>query len=145
MFPVPSTWVAGEPDLVIAKSTTACTQTESLDWSLPSLLVVTLPVLSTTPVSGQSPPVAPVVGDVMCTVNVLAPWVVLAGTVTPLAPPHFNTPVSITQLPAQPAPGGESTVSIVQDSPAFVGSVSFSFTPYASPAPALYTVKVNPI
>src|SRR5207253_1238839 len=73
---------AGEPDFVIARSTTACTQTESLDWSLPSLLVVTVPVLSTTPVSGQSPPVAPVVPDTMCTVNVDAACVVPAGAAT---------------------------------------------------------------
>jgi hypothetical protein len=48
----------------------AWTQVEALDWSEPSLLVVTLPVLLTTPLVGQSPPVAPVVGEVMCTVNV---------------------------------------------------------------------------
>src|SRR5438477_10196767 len=49
MFPVPSTWVAGEPAFVIARSID-CTQIEALDWSLPSLLVVTEPVLLTTPV-----------------------------------------------------------------------------------------------
>jgi hypothetical protein len=48
----------------------AWTHVEALDWSEPSLLVVTLPVLLTTPLVGQSPPVAPVVGEVMCTVNV---------------------------------------------------------------------------
>src|SRR4051812_16086359 len=55
MLPNPI-WLAGEPDFVIAKSTRACTQIEALDWPLPSLLVVTLPVLLTTPVFGQSPP-----------------------------------------------------------------------------------------
>src|SRR3954451_4497048 len=141
MFPEPSSWVAGEPDLVIARSTTACTQIEAPDWSLPSLVVVTLPVLLTTPVVGQSPPVAPVVGEVMCTVNVLAACVVLCGTVTPFAPPQVNTPAAIAQLPFQPAP----CEAIVQDRPAFVGKVSFSLTPWASPAPALNTVSVNPI
>src|SRR5437016_14679780 len=53
MFPVPRIWVAGEPDFVIARSTRALTHVEALDWSLPSLLVVTWPVLSTTPVLGQ--------------------------------------------------------------------------------------------
>src|SRR5438874_12047623 len=43
MFPVPRIWVAGEPDFVIARSTNACTQVDALDWSLPSLLVVTWP------------------------------------------------------------------------------------------------------
>src|SRR5205809_737727 len=69
MFPAPRTWVAGEPVFVIARSM-AWTQIEALDWSLPSLLVVTEPVLLTTPVVGQAPPVAAVVTEVMCTVNV---------------------------------------------------------------------------
>src|SRR3954451_16368248 len=131
---------AGEPDLVIARSTTACTQVDALDWSVPSLVVVTLPVLLTTPLVGQSPPVAPVVGEVMCTVNVLAACVVLCGTVTPFAPPQVNTPAAIAQLPFQPAP----CESIVQFRPAFVGNVSFSFTPAASPAPEFQTVIVKP-
>src|SRR4051795_2064566 len=118
----------------------AWTQIEALDWSLPSLVVVTLPVLSTTPVSGQLPPVAPVVGEVICTVNVLAACVVLCGTVTPFAPPQVRTPAAIAQLPFQPAP----CESIVQFRPAFVGNVSFSFTPAASPAPEFQTVIVKP-
>ena len=100
MFPVPRTWVAGAPVLLIARSTRACTQTVASEEPEPSLPVVTWPVLSTTPVPGQSPPVAPVVGEVMCTVNVLAAWVVLCGTVTPFAPPQLNTPAAIAQLPA---------------------------------------------
>ncbi len=78
-----------------------------------------------------------VVPETMCTVNVDPARVVLCATVTPDAPPQFNTPAVIAQLPAQPAPGGDVTVSIDQDRPAFVGSVSFSFTPCASPAPVL--------
>ena len=108
----------------------ACTQIEALDSSVPSLVVVTLPVLSTTPVSGQSPPVAPVVGEVMCTVNVEAACVVPAGTVTG---PQVSTPAVIAQLPFQPAP----CEAIDQDRPAFVGSVSVKVTPAASPEPSL--------
>src|SRR3954454_4068122 len=119
----------------------AWTQIEALDSSVPSLVMVTLPVLSTTPVSGQSPPVAPVVGEVMCTVKVEAACVVPAGTVTPLAPPQDSTPAAIEQLEPQPAPCD----AIDQDRPALVGKVSFSFTPWASPLPALETVNVNPI
>src|SRR5438128_6840135 len=101
MLPAPRVCVAGEPAFVIERSTRAWTQVEALDWSLPSLLVVTLPVLSTTPLVGQSPPVAPVVGDVMCTVNVEAACVVPAGTVTG---PQVSLPAAIAQLPFQPAP-----------------------------------------
>ena len=101
-------------------------------------MVVTLPVLFTEPEPGQSPPVAPVVGEVMCTVNVLAACVVPAGTVTG---PQVSTPAAIAQLPPQPAP----CEAIVQDRPAFVGSVSVKVTPCASPVPVLYTVIVNPI
>src|SRR6478752_3654017 len=61
MLPWPRSWVAGEPALVTERSTMAWTQIEALDWSLLSFVVVTLPVLLTTPVVGQSPPVAPVV------------------------------------------------------------------------------------
>ena len=46
-------------------------------------MVLTEPVLSTRPLpSAQTPPVAAVVGETMCTVNVLLPCVVSAGTVT---------------------------------------------------------------
>src|SRR5919206_3534191 len=58
------------------------TQVDALSESEPSFAVFTKPVLSMTPSpSGQSPPVAAVVVDVTCTVNVLAPCVVPAGTV----------------------------------------------------------------
>src|SRR5204862_269909 len=134
----PSVCVAGEPALVIERSTMAWTQIEALDWSLPSFLVVTLPVLLTTPVFGQSPPVAPVVDDVMCTVKVLAACVVPAGTVTG---PQDKTPAAIAQLLFQPAP----CEAIDQDRPAFVGNVSDKVTPWASPLPAVETVNVKPI
>jgi hypothetical protein len=130
MFPAPSSWVAGEPDFVIERSTSAWTQVEALDWSVPSLLVVTVPVLFTTPVFGQSPPVAPVVGEVMCTVNVDAVCVVPFGTVTG---PQVNVPDAIAQLPPQPAPCAATD----HVRPAFVGSVSESVTPCASPLPVL--------
>ena len=130
MLPLPSSWVAGEPLFVTVRSTMACTQVDALESSLPSLLVVTAPVLSTTPVSGQSPPVAPVVADVMCTVNVEFASVVPAGTV---AGPQVRTPAAIAQLSPQPAP----VLSIDQDRPAFVGRTSLSVTPWASPGPLL--------
>jgi hypothetical protein len=38
----------------------------------------------------------------MCTVKVLAAWVVFAGTVAPFAPPHERTPELIPQVPSQP-------------------------------------------
>src|SRR5437764_4601797 len=97
----PRVWVAGEPALVTERSTMACTQVDAGDWSLPSFVVVTLAVLLTTPVFGQSPPVAPVVGEVMCTVNVDAACVVPAGTVTG---PQVSTPNAIVQVLLQPAP-----------------------------------------
>src|SRR5439155_24603135 len=129
---------AGEPDFVIARSTNACTQVEALELSEPSLLVVTLPVLLTTPVFGQSPPVAPVVDDVMCTVNVDAACVVPAGTVTG---PQDRTPAAIAQVLFQPPP----CEAIDQDRPAFVGNVSDKVTPCASPLPEFETVNLKPI
>src|SRR5436190_7086350 len=139
MFPCPRSCVAGEPALVTERSTRACTQVEADAWPEPSFVVVTVPVLFTVPEPGQSPPVAPVVGEVMCTVKVLAACVVLPGTVTG---PQERTPAAIEQ-PFWPQP--EPWEAIVQDRPAFVGSVSLSVTPWASPAPALNTVSVNPI
>jgi hypothetical protein len=50
----------------------AATQTEAPDWPPEPFVVDTLALLFTTPVFGQLPPVAAVVGDVMWTVNVLA-------------------------------------------------------------------------
>src|SRR3954462_5238718 len=116
----------------------AWTQNEALDSSVPSLVVVTLPVLSTTPVSGQSPPVAPVVDEVMCTVKVEAACVVPAGTVTG---PQVNLPAAIAQVEFQPAPCD----AIDQDRPALTGNVSDRDTPCASPLPVLDTVNVKPI
>ncbi len=88
-------------------------------------------MLSTTPLPrGQTPPVAEVVGEVMCTVNVLAACVVPAGTV---AGPQERTPTAIEQDPDQPAP----CVSIDHERPALTGSVSVSTTPFASPLPSL--------
>jgi hypothetical protein len=101
-------------------------------------VVVTEPVLSTRPVSSQSPPVAVVVSETMCTVNVDAPCAVFAGTVTG---PQDRTPTVIAQVPFQPAPCD----SIDQSRPAFVGNVSDKVTPFASPAPSFQTVNVNPI
>src|SRR5436190_22127976 len=108
----------------------AWSQNDALDWSLPSFVLVTLPVLLTTPVYGQSPPVAPVVGEVMCTVNVDAACVVPAGTVTG---PQVSLPAAIAQVLFQPAP----CAAIDQFRPALVGSVSESVTPCASPPPSL--------
>src|SRR5438045_9675310 len=110
----------------------AATHVEALDWSEPSFVVVTLPVLSTTPLPpGQSPPVAAVVGDVMCTVNVLAACVVPAGTVTG---PQLSVPLtSIAHEPPQPAPWP----AIDHDRPAFTGRTSLRLTPFASPVPLL--------
>ncbi len=71
------------------------TVTDADELSVPSLVVVTSPVLFTVP------QLAEVVVEVMCTVNVLAAWVVPAGTVTG---PQFNTPVVMAHVPAQPAP-----------------------------------------
>src|SRR5262245_38426925 len=138
MLPSPRVCVAGEPAFVIERSTRACTQVEAVSSSEPSFEVVTSPVLVTTPVFGQSPPVAPVVGEVLCTVNVEAACVVFAGTVTG---PQVSLPAAIAQLPFQPAP----CEAIDQDRPALVGSVSDKVTPCASPSPRLYTVSVKPI
>src|SRR6266516_6591111 len=104
------------------------TQVESFDWSEPSLVVATSPSLSTTPVFGQSPPVAFVVCEVMCTVKVEVALAVFAGTVTG---PQSSSPAVIAQVPAQPAP----CASIDQDRPALVGRVSLRVTPLASPLP----------
>src|SRR5579859_5907429 len=87
---------------------------------------------------GQTPPVAAVVGDVMCTVNVLAACVVPAGTVTG---PQLSVPAVIAHVPAQPAPW----LAIVQFRPAFVGSGSERVAPAASPVPTFQTVIVKPI
>src|SRR3954466_16353511 len=117
----------------------AATHVEAESLSEPSLVVVTSPVLLTTPLPpGQTPPVAAVVGEVMCTLNVEAAWVVPAGTVTG---PQVNLPAAIAQAEFQPAPCD----AIDQDRPALTGKVSDSVTPCASPVPSLYTVSVKPI
>src|SRR5215831_492982 len=117
----------------------AATHVDALDWSEPSLVVVTLPVLCTTPLPpGQTPPVAAVVGEVMCTVNVESAWVVPAGTG---AGPQVRTPAAIAQLLFQPSPWP----AIDQSRPGLTGSVSVRVTPFASPEPLLETVSVKPI
>src|SRR5438445_358545 len=78
----------------------AATHVEAPDWSPPPFAIVTEPVLFTTPELGQSPPVAAVVGDVMCTVNVLAAWLVPAGTVSG---PQVSVPFAIAHELPQPA------------------------------------------
>src|SRR6516162_6524668 len=82
MLPWPRSWTAGEPVLVIERSTIACTQVVAVEFSLPSFDVVTEPVLLIVPEPGQSPALAGVVVEVMCTVNFDAVWVVPAGTVS---------------------------------------------------------------
>src|SRR3954468_21085866 len=97
----------------------AATHVEALDWSEPAFVVVTLPVLFTRPLPpGQTPPVADVVPDVMCTVNVLAACVVPAGTV---AGPQVSLPFAMAHELLQPRPWP----AIVQLRPALVGSTSF--------------------
>ena len=82
----------------------AWTHSAALAWPEPSLVVLTLAVLSTSPVPGQMPAVAAVVGLTMWTVKVVVAWVVLPGTVTPAAPPQVSEPAAMAQVPAQPAP-----------------------------------------
>ena len=107
------------------------THVEADDWPEPSFVVVTKPVLFTTPLpSGQTPPVAAVVLEVMWTVNVLAAWVVPAGTVIG---PQVSEPAAIAHVPPQPAPW----FAMTQLRPAFVGSGSLRLTPFASPVPLL--------
>src|SRR5438046_1240580 len=102
------------------RMSTPPTQVDALDSSEPAFVDVTLPVLSTTPPPpGQKPPVAAVVGEMMCTVNVLAAWVVPTGTVTG---PQCSVPAVIEHEPAQPAPW----LSICHESPGFAGSGSLS-------------------
>src|SRR5262249_8900873 len=120
-------WIAG-----------AATQTVASDWSEPSLPVVTKPVLSTTPLSLQSPPVVLSVVETMCTVKVEFAWVVPAGTVT--GPQSSSLPL-ILQVEFQPDPWS----LICQDRPGLVGSGSVRFTVCASPSPEFQTVSVKPI
>src|SRR5438876_631424 len=116
------------------------TQTVSSDEPEPSLVVATLPVLSTTPLPGHGPAVVLSVCEVMCTVKVDAFCVVFAGTVT--GPQSSSVPAGlIAQLLFQPAP----CASIDQDTPAFCGSGSDNVTPLASPTPAFQTVTVKPM
>src|SRR5256884_8681 len=93
----------------------------------PSLEVVTLAVLST----GELPAVAEVVGEEMCTVST-APEA--------MSPKEQDrTPAEMEQLPAPVPP------SMDQEVPGSVGRVSFTFTLWATPAPLLVTVMVNPM
>src|SRR5204863_359062 len=113
-------WIDGAP-----------THVDALDWPVPSFVVVTVPVLLTTPLPpGQTPPVAAVVVEVMCTVNELPTWVVANGTV---AGPQVSVPAAMAHVPPQPAPW----LAICQDRPAFVGSGSERVVPFASPVPVL--------
>src|SRR3954454_5651229 len=96
----------------------AATHVDAEDCPEPSFVVVTLPVLFTTPLPpGQTPPVAAVVGDVTCTVNELPACVVPAGTVTG---PQVSVPAMMAHEPPQPAP----SLAIVHERPEFVGSGS---------------------
>src|SRR5438045_1174133 len=99
-----------------------------LVWVPAALGVVTRVIVTVAPGAGQWPAVAPVVGEVMCTVNDDAAWGVPAGTVTG---PQVSTPNAIAQVLFQPAP----CEAIDQDRPALVGSVSDRTTPCASPLP----------
>src|SRR5689334_6914168 len=96
--------------------------------SVPSLVVVALPVLSTLP------QVAGVVGLTMWTWY-SAPWAMLR----PLAPPKLRTPAVRSHEPVVFA------ASIDQARPLFVGSVSLTLTPNAAPGPLLVMLRVNPI
>src|SRR5947209_6198887 len=99
----------------------AATHVDAVESSPPAFVVVTVPVLLTTPLPrGQTPPVAAVVADVTCTVKELVASAVPLGTVTPAAPPQFRTPAVIEQLPPQPGPA----LSIDHDRPGFDGSGS---------------------
>ena len=120
-------WIAGALTQIAAESS-----------SDPSLVVVTSRCCRPVRSPRQSPPVAAVVPETMCTVKVLAAWVVPAGTVTG---PQDRTPARIAQVLFQPAPCD----SIDQSRPAFVGNVSLSVTPWASPLPEFQTVIVKPI
>src|SRR5712671_1836482 len=77
------------------------------------------------------PQVAAVVGLVMWTWT-LAP----AARSTPLAPPKLRMPPDRVHVPVVPA------ASIAQASPAFVGTVSLTLTPWAVPAPVFVRVIV---
>ena len=77
---------------------------------------------------GRSPPVAAVVVEMMCTVNVLAR----------LRRARRHRHRAAAQRPGQDRAGAAPTRtldSIVQSRPAFVGNGSFRVTPCASPAP----------
>src|SRR5579862_1831347 len=67
-----TSWVFGEPVFVIERSVMPSIHVVAVHWPWPSFVVVTKPVLLTTPVSGHSPPLPGPVVDVMWTVNVLA-------------------------------------------------------------------------
>ena len=74
----------------------------------------------------------------MWTVNVLAAWVVPAGTVFG---PQLSVPAVMAHEPPQPAP----CPAIVHERPALTGRTSLRLAPFASPAPEFDTVSVKPI
>src|SRR4051794_16832135 len=104
------------------------TVTDAEAESVPSLVVVALPVLST------APHVAGVVGLVMWTWNSAS-----LAIVTPLAPPKLRMPPASDHVPVVPA------ASMDQLRPAFVGTVSVTLTPNAEPGPLLVMLSVNPM
>src|SRR5262249_2381138 len=90
------------------------------------------------PEPGQSPALAAVVVEVMCTVNGDAVSVVPAGTGSG---PQGRLAARIVQGLLQPAP----RPATLQSRPGGVGTLSGSAAPCASPRPSFQTVIVNPI
>ncbi len=114
MLPAPSSCMAREQVFVIERSTIAWTQVDAGASPEPSSgRHGARDIHRARP--GQWPPVALVVGGGDCTVKVRA-----AGVVPPNRHrPAVREPAAIEQLPPQPAPWD----AIVQDRPAFVGSL----------------------
>src|SRR2546427_506483 len=122
--PADTVWLSATLAMSMAAPRTTM---ESDALSDPSLEVVTLAVLST----GELPAVAEVVGEEMCTVST-APEA--------MSPKEQDrTPAEMEQLPAPVPP------SMDQEVPGSVGSGSLTVTPWATPAPLLVTVMVNPM
>src|SRR2546428_3918688 len=126
--PMVSPAETGELSATLAMSMAAPRTTmESDALSDPSLEVVTLAVLST----GELPAVAEVVGEEMCTVST-APEA--------MSPKEQDrTPAEMEQLPAPVPP------LLDQKVPGPLASVSLTFTPWATPAPSLVPVMLNPL
>src|SRR5437763_347408 len=103
------------------------TTMESEALSDPSLVVVTLAVLST----GELAAVAEVVPEVMCTVK---------------DAPEAMSPKEQDRTPAEMEHrAGPVPPLMDQEVPGSVGSGSLTDTPLANPAPLLVTVMVNPM